>query len=95
MEIKLGVCILLCVIALIIGAVIAWFIAYNRGKQNVETKYERLGKEATKIIEDAEKEGQAQKRDLKKQKKKLLKIKWRWKKKSLVKKQNFKKRQRN
>ena len=56
MEIKLGVCILLCVIALIIGAVIAWFIAYNRGKQNVETKYERLGKEATKIIEDAEKE---------------------------------------
>lgn len=80
MEIKLGVCILLCVIALIIGAVIAWFIAYNRGKQNVETKYERLGKEATKIIEDAEKEGQAQKRDLiKEAKKKLLKIKWRWK----------------
>ena len=72
MEIKLGVCILLCVIALIIGAVIAWFIAYNRGKQNVETKYERLGKEATKIIEDAEKEGQAQKRDLIKEAKKEI-----------------------
>ena len=70
MEIKLGVCIPLCVIALIIGTVIAWFIAYNRGKQNVETKYERLGKEATKIIEDAEKEGQAQKRDLIKEAKK-------------------------
>ena len=72
MEIKLGVCILLCVIALIIGAVIAWFVAYNRGKQNIETKYERLGKEAAKIIEDAEKEGQAQKRDLIKEAKKEI-----------------------
>lgn len=58
------VAILLCVIALSIGAVVAWFIAYNRGKQVVENKFERLGKEANKIIEDAEKEGQAQKRSL-------------------------------
>ncbi len=72
MEIKLVYCILLCVIALAIGGVVAWFIAYNRGKQNVEAKYERLGKEATKIIEDAEKEGQAQKRDLIKEAKKEI-----------------------
>ena len=37
---------------------------FNRGKQVVETKFERLGKDAAKIIEDAEKEGQAQKKDL-------------------------------
>ena len=58
------VAILLIVLALAIGAVVAWFIAYNRGKQVVENKFERLGKEANKIIEDAEKEGQAQKKDL-------------------------------
>lgn len=58
------VSVLLIVVALAIGAVVAWFIAFNRGKQVVENKFERLGKDANKIIEDAEKEGQAQKRDL-------------------------------
>ena len=51
-------------IALAIGAVVAWFIAFPKGKQYVENKFEQLGKDAKKIIEDAEKEGQAQKRDL-------------------------------
>lgn len=64
--------ILLSIIALIAGAVIAGFIFFNRGKQNVEEKYERLGKDAAKIIEDAEKEGQAQKRDLIKEAKKEI-----------------------
>ncbi len=65
-------CILLVVIiALVVGGV-AWLLAYNHGKQTIENKYERLGKDATKIIEDAEKEGQAQKRDLIKEGKKEI-----------------------
>lgn len=64
--------ILLIVVALAVGAVIAGFICFNRGKQNIEAKYERLGKDANKIIEDAEKEGQAQKRDLIKEAKKEI-----------------------
>ena len=58
------VLILLLLIALAIGAVVAWFIAFSKGKQLVENKFEQLGIDAKKIIEDAEKEGQAQKRDL-------------------------------
>ena len=64
MEIPVIVLILLLVVALAIGAVVAWFIAFPRCKQVVESKYESLGKDAKKIIEDAEKEGQAQKKDL-------------------------------
>lgn len=64
--------ILLIIVALAVGAVIAGFIFFNRGKQNIEAKYERLGKDANKIIEDAEKEGQAQKRDLIKEAKKEI-----------------------
>lgn len=64
MEINVFLLILLIIVALAVGAVIAWFIAFSKGKQVVETKYEKLGKDATKIIDDAEKEGQAQKKDL-------------------------------
>ena len=64
MEINAIVFVLLLLIALAIGAVVAWFIAFSKGKQQVENKFEQLGKDAKKIIEDAEKEGQAQKRDL-------------------------------
>ena len=66
MEININVVvlILLIIIALAAGAAIAWFIAFGRGKQVVESKYEALGKDAKKIIEDAEKEGQRQKKDL-------------------------------
>ena len=64
MEINAIVFILLLLIALAIGAVVAWFIAFSKGKQLVENKFEQLGKDAKKIVEDAEKEGQAQKRDL-------------------------------
>ncbi len=64
MEINAIVFVLLLVIALAVGAVVAWFVAFSKGKQLVENKFEQLGKDAKKIIEDAEKEGQAQKRDL-------------------------------
>ncbi len=64
MQINPIVLVLLIVIALAVGAIVAWFVAFAKGKQVTETKYERLGKDATKIIEDAQKEGQAQKKDL-------------------------------
>lgn len=59
-----GIWILLIVIALLVGGLVGGYFMFNRGKQVVETKFERLGKDAAKIIEDAEKEGQAQKKDL-------------------------------
>ena len=59
-----GIWILLIVIALLVGVLVGGYFMFNRGKQVVETKFERLGKDAAKIIEDAEKEGQAQKKDL-------------------------------
>ncbi len=65
------VILLIVVIALVVGA-LAWFIAYGRGKQFVENKFERLGKDANKIIEDAEKEGQILKKDLIKEAKKEI-----------------------
>lgn len=70
--VNIGICILLCVVALAIGAVVAWFIAYNKGKQAIEEKFEKLGKDATKIIEDAEKEAQATKREMVKEAKKEI-----------------------
>lgn len=59
-----GIWILLIVIALLVGVLVGGYFMFNRGKQVIETKFERLGKDAAKIIEDAEKEGQAQKKDL-------------------------------
>ncbi len=56
--------ILLIVIAAIVVGVITWLLGNNHGKQVIENKYERLGKDTKKIIEDAEKEAQAQKKDL-------------------------------
>ena len=60
---ELWLVILLVVIALALGGA-ASFLMYNKGKTTVEEKFERLGKDAKKIIEDAEKEGQAQKKEL-------------------------------
>ena len=52
-----GIWILLIVIALLVGVLVGGYFMFNRGKQVVETKFERLGKDAAKIIEDAVKEG--------------------------------------
>ena len=52
MPLWLGI--LLIVVALVGGAVVAYFFALNRGKALTEEKYEKLGKEAKKIISDAE-----------------------------------------
>ena len=46
--------ILLIVVALLAGAAGAYFYALNKGKNIIEAKYEKLGKEAKKIISDAE-----------------------------------------
>lgn len=46
--------ILLIVVALLAGAAGAYFYALNKGKNITEAKYEKLGKEAKKIISDAE-----------------------------------------
>ncbi|MCM1259783.1 MAG: ribonuclease Y [Prevotella sp.] len=59
-----GIWILLIVVALLVGVLVGGYFMFNRGKQVIETKFERLGKDAAKIIEDAEKEGQAQKKEL-------------------------------
>lgn len=52
MPLWLGI--LLIVVALVGGAVVAYFFALNKGKALTEEKYEKLGKEAKKIISDAE-----------------------------------------
>ena len=51
MEINAIVFVLLLVIALAVGAVVAWFVAFSKGKQLVENKFEQLGKDAKKIID--------------------------------------------
>ena len=55
--------IILLVVAVVLGIIFS-MVFYNRGKQKIEDKYEKLGKDASKIIDDAEKEGQAQKKEL-------------------------------
>ena len=55
--------IILLVVAVVLGIIFS-MVFYNRGKQKIEDKYEKLGKGASKIIDDAEKEGQAQKKKL-------------------------------
>lgn len=62
MEIWLSI--LLIVIALGVGAVVAFFIALARGKALTEAKYERLGRDAKKIIDDAEEAGNKRKKEL-------------------------------
>ena len=48
--------IILLVVAVVLGIIFS-MVFYNRGKQKIEDKYEKLGKDASKIIDDAEKEG--------------------------------------
>lgn len=55
--------IILLVVAVVLGIIFS-MVFYNRGKQKIEDKYEKLGKDASKIIDDAEREGQAQKKEL-------------------------------
>ncbi len=48
-----------------VGACIAlWFVALSRGRNEVEEKFHRLGKEADQIIIDAEKAGEAKQKEL-------------------------------
>lgn len=62
MPVWLGI--LLVIVALGAGAVSAYFIALSKGKTLTEEKYEKLGKDAKKIIEDAEEAGNKRQREL-------------------------------
>lgn len=56
--------ILLIVVVLLAGAVGAYFYAINKGKKITEAKYEQLGKDARKIISDAEEEATKKQKEL-------------------------------
>ena len=62
MPLWLGI--LLIVVALVGGAAVAYFFALNRGKALTEEKYEKLGKEAKKIISDAEEAGSLKQKEM-------------------------------
>ena len=62
MPLWLGI--LLIVVALVGGAVVAYFFALNRGKALTEEKYEKLGKDAKKIISDAEEAGAKKQKEM-------------------------------
>ncbi|MEI3505769.1 MAG: hypothetical protein V8Q77_05960 [Bacilli bacterium] len=87
----IGISLAIAIVLIFIGILFSKYF-YNRGKQKVEDKYEKLGKDASKIIDDAEKEGQLKKRNyLEKVKKNLKSLKRHLIKNLLQKKQNFKK----
>ena len=62
MPLWLGI--LLIVVALVGGAAVAYFFALNRGKALTEEKYEKLGKDAKKIISDAEEAGAKKQKEM-------------------------------
>ena len=68
MEVPGWVLILSIVLSLGVGAVLAGFFMFQRGKDlgkdQVEQKYIQLGKDANKIIEDAKNEGESKKKEL-------------------------------
>ena len=68
MEVPGWVLILAIVLSLGVGAVLAGFFMFQRGKDlgkdQVEQKYIQLGKDANKIIEDAKNEGESKKKEL-------------------------------
>lgn len=68
MQMPVLAAIILSVFTFAIGATIFAFVFYKKGRNNgitlTEDKYEKLGKEAKKIIEDAEKEGSERRKQL-------------------------------
>ena len=72
MNVPIWVLILAVVLSLGVGAAVAGYVLFNKGKEQgkeqgieqVEQKYIQLGKDATKIIEDAKSEGERRKKEL-------------------------------
>ena len=56
MTVPIWVLILAVVLSLGVGAAVAGYVLFNKGKEQVEQKFVQLGKDATKIIEDAKSE---------------------------------------
>ena len=64
MTVPIWVLILSIVLSLGVGALVAGYLMFGKGKQVVEQKFEQLGKDATKIIDDAKAEGEKRKKEL-------------------------------
>ena len=64
MTVPIWVLILSIVLSLGVGALVAGYLMFAKGKQVVEQKFEQLGKDATKIIDDAKAEGEKRKKEL-------------------------------
>ena len=62
--VQIWVLILSIVLSLGVGALVAGYLMYTKGKQEVEQKFVQLGKDATKIIDDAKAEGEKKKKEL-------------------------------
>ena len=63
-DVPIWVLILSIVLSLGVGALVAGYLMFGKGKQVVEQKFEQLGKDATKIIDDAKAEGEKRKKEL-------------------------------
>ena len=68
MNLPIWVLILAVVLSLGVGAAVAGYVLFNKGKEQgkeqVEQKFVQLGKDATKIIEDAKSEGERRKKEI-------------------------------
>lgn len=68
MNVPIWVLILAVVLSLGVGAAVAGYVLFNKGKEQgkeqVEQKFVQLGKDATKIIEDAKSEGERRKKEI-------------------------------
>ena len=62
--VQIWVLILSIVLSLGVGALVAGYLMYTKGKQEVEQKFVQLGKDAIKIIDDAKAEGEKKKKEL-------------------------------